>query len=119
MEKVSRFLEKQADAVTRSRVETGVTGTAKFVRLALDGLITDGYVEETVGLRGSRPVRSLKPYRESTPSDLVATPSDEVEEDPSMTSSARRPPYGDEPDEVDADEIERLAKLARQSLEES
>jgi hypothetical protein len=35
-----------------------------------------------------------------------------------MTSSARRPPYGDEPDEVDEDEVERLAKLAQQSLEE-
>jgi hypothetical protein len=118
MEKVSRFLEKQADEVTRGRVETGVVGTAKFVRLALDALITDGYVEETAGIRGSRPVRSLKPYREATPSDPVATPSDGVGEDLSMTSSARRPPYGDEPDEVDEDEVERLAKLAQQSLEE-
>jgi hypothetical protein len=113
MEKVSRWLETRSDEVSRAEVERNITGTAKFVRIAIDELIHDGYAVETAGLRGSRLVRSVKPYRETTSSDLVATSSDEVGEAAPLTSSARRGPTG--PDE---DEVERLAEVARAELEE-
>jgi hypothetical protein len=73
MEKVSRWLENQADGVSRTTVEKNVSGTATYVRMALDALIVEGCVAETAGIRGSRPVRSVRPYRESTSSDPVGT----------------------------------------------
>lgn len=119
MERVSRWLEKQADAVSRTNVEKAVTGTATYVRAALDALIEDGYVEETAGTRGSRPVRSVKPYRESSASDPVVTASDGVNGSTPTTASARRTPEGaDAPDGVSEDEVERLAALASEYLED-
>jgi hypothetical protein len=95
MEKVSRWLELQADGVSRSEVERNVTGTAQYVRAALDGLIADGYVEETAGIRRSRLVKSVEPYRESSASDSVVSASDEVAEPPATASSAARPSRDD------------------------
>src|SRR5262249_4541792 len=92
--------ESQPDAVSRNEVEKHVTGEAKYVRTALDALISDGYVEETAGTRRSRPVRSLKRYRESTASDYVATASSGYRDTDLTTASARRRPSRDDADAV-------------------
>jgi hypothetical protein len=50
MERVSIWLESTAsdpaDAVSRNDVVKNVSGTAKYVRTALDALIVEGYVAE-------------------------------------------------------------------------
>jgi hypothetical protein len=118
MENVSRYLENRSDAVSRTTVEKNVTGEAKFLRLAIDALIADGFAEESAGPRGSRPVRSVRPYRESTASDPVATPSDAVAEMRLADPVGASDPLGDDaPDAVDVDEVERLAALALETLE--
>ena len=124
MEKVSRYLEttssRLGDEVSRNQVEQNVTGKAHFVRLALDALVVEGYVAETLGSRGSRLVRSLRPYREN---DFVPTSSrprpDEVAETPERLRPSSLPLQGGTrtrsgSQDVDDDEIERLASLARE-----
>ena len=77
MERVSKFLEKQRDEVSRAEVERNVLGKGDLVRLGLDELVLGGYAAETAGPRGSRLVRSVESFRESTSSpprpDLVQT----------------------------------------------
>ena len=112
MERVSTWLEGQADAVSRNEVEKNVTGEARYVRTALDALIADGYVEETAGTRRSRPVRSIKPYRESTASDCVATASNGHGETALATASASRPLYRGDADEVVEENLFTPSKTA-------
>jgi hypothetical protein len=65
MEKVSRFLEKQAEPVTRNTVETAVKGRAEYVRLAMDELVARGDALETTGASRSRLIETAHPYREN------------------------------------------------------
>jgi len=67
MEKVSRYLEAQTEPLSRTHVETNVMGKAEFVRKALDALVAQDCVEESLGPRGARLVRFLKPYQAVTP----------------------------------------------------
>ena len=103
MEKVSRYLEKQGDAVPRRVVESDVTGRSEFVRLALDTLTAEGYIAETAGPRRARLVRIVKPYREAreevrpTPSVLAPSSSRDKHDD-----FVPRPlPQGRDEDQVD------------------
>jgi hypothetical protein len=112
MEKVSLWLELQRDEVSRHEVERNVVGKGDYKRAALDALITEGYVLETAGPRGSRPVRSLRPYRAPGDGDEVGTKWDEVDGEPRATSSLAPPVYtGDE------DEVERLEAIWREMQE--
>jgi 5S rRNA maturation endonuclease (ribonuclease M5) len=109
MQRVSEHLETQPEPVSRNAVETGVKGKAQYIRKALEILIREGYVSEslaptssqTPGRTQTRLVASLRPYRQTEKSHLVpssqlrpASSQDELDE-PSVTSS---PPYkkGDE-----------------------
>jgi hypothetical protein len=124
MERVAAFLAGQPDPVTRNTVERGVRGkSAKYVRQAIDELITAGYIEQQAGARGAQLVRLVKSY--TTASDRVPTASDALTSTASTASSA----YGttqtqtqsataEDPDAVDDDtwlssitdeELERLA----------
>jgi hypothetical protein len=116
MEKVSRYLERlRPDAVSRNEVERNVTGAAKYVRVALDALIEDEFVEETAGIRGSRPVRSVKPFRETTASDRVPTASDAVAEVTADDCVTASPPYRGDAVTVDADAVDGQQSLEAQS----
>jgi hypothetical protein len=64
MEKVSRFLEVNAD-VSKSAIEDGVPGKRDYVRLALDVLVNEGYVTRTQGPHSALIHTSLKSYREA------------------------------------------------------
>ena len=81
MESVSRYLELKSEPVSRSDVESDVTGRGEYVRQALDVLTSEGYVGETRGARGARMMVSISSYREdsdskiTTSSDLVPTSS--------------------------------------------
>lgn len=111
MEKVSRWLENQRDTVTRNEVERNVPGKGEYVRLALDALIVEGYVAETVGPGRSRPVQSVRPYRqvECVPTVSPLRP-DAVEHPPSRLRPASPPLEGDAVEDVLGAEAERIRR---------
>ena len=63
MERVSRFLEKQAEAVSRRAIETNVKGKTDYVRQAIDCLVREEFAAETDG--PYNPLRSVRPFREN------------------------------------------------------
>lgn len=67
MERVSRYLEIQTDPVSRNQIEQAVEGKASAVRVAVDRLVQEGFVERTSGKRGSILHTHRKPFRESDP----------------------------------------------------
>jgi AAA domain-containing protein len=115
MERVSQFLLKQTEPVSRNVVEKGVTGEGTYVRLAMDKLVAEGYAVEERGPRRARLLTATRPFTSSS-SDLVVTSSDE---DGSHFVSSSLPLQGDEDEDevkdehIDTDEVERLAELAR------
>ena len=72
MERVSRELEKHDDPLSRNQIEEAVQGKRDYVRDALDHLVADGYVSESVGPRNARMFASIAPYRKP-PDDLAPT----------------------------------------------
>jgi GNAT superfamily N-acetyltransferase len=94
MEKVSRYLEGASDAPTRNEIERNVPGTARYVRAAIDALIAEGYAAETAGPNRSRPVRSVRPFREAGASECVGGASDAPVADVRSGAAVRRTPIG-------------------------
>jgi hypothetical protein len=82
MERVSTFLEHQAEPVSRNEIEQSVTGKARYLRQAIDALIADGFVEYLVPLSGrglpgggsSRLLRLVKPFRPFVPGSSHLVP---------------------------------------------
>jgi AAA domain len=74
MERISRQLELQHEPVSRNQVETTVTGRLQWLRVAMDCLVQDGYVQEIEGPRNARLLLSIQAFREA---DLVPTSSRE------------------------------------------
>lgn len=97
MERVSEYLERQHEPVSRNTVELEVKGTAaEWKRKAIDRLILEGYATEQTGPRRSRLVTLTRPYRQATDphiatsSDFVGTSSGRSD----LTSSDEVPPQG-------------------------
>lgn len=92
MEKVSSFLENAGAAVSRNGIASAVVGKREYIWQAVDALIEGGYVvADGPALRGGKPsIRSLRPYREGDPVDLVPSP----ESDPFPTRSHPFPGNG-------------------------
>lgn len=65
MEKVSRYLEGQLEAVRIGDVKDTITGKAEYVVEAVRILVDEGFVSESIGARGSRLLESISPFRES------------------------------------------------------
>jgi hypothetical protein len=66
MEKVSSYVEVCAgDAPSRNNVEENVSGKRDFVRLAIDALLAEGYLDEKPGPRNARLLISARSYREA------------------------------------------------------
>lgn len=111
MEKVSRFLEMQTEPVSRNTVEKASLGRGEYVRLALDLLTSEGFVEETHGAKRARLVELVRAYREASDNlshDFVPSSSQFVPESEESSSSVRPTPYrGDElrTDLRDGDEL--------------
>jgi hypothetical protein len=72
MEKVSRYLERHDDALSRKQIEDGVPGKAAYIRLALDRLIGEGYATEFAGPRNARLVRLERAFVEDGDADYWA-----------------------------------------------
>lgn len=64
MERVSRKVEPEFEVVSKNWIEENVTGNRDAVRLAIDVLVEEGFLEESRGSRGARLFRSARPYRE-------------------------------------------------------
>lgn len=65
MERVSRHLEEYPGAMSKSQLRDMVKGRDEYVLMAIDALHADGFVSIESGERGTRLVRSEKPYREA------------------------------------------------------
>jgi hypothetical protein len=64
MERVSRWLEQQAEACSTRQVEDAVSGKAAGIRQALAVLVEDGLIHRENGSRGTHLYRSLKAFRQ-------------------------------------------------------
>jgi hypothetical protein len=119
MQRVSEYLERQSDGVPVTAIYRDVKGKRDYLRDAVAFLVGDGFANEQAGNRGSRLIRSTKPYHE--PSPTLPHPSPDTLSAP---VPAVPPPLGGDRDSlqtngdrnghghVDPDEIERLAELA-------
>jgi KaiC/GvpD/RAD55 family RecA-like ATPase len=85
MEKVSLYLERQAEPVSRSAIARDVIGKRDYLWAAVDHLIAGGYAAETPGPRGARLIESVRPYQDD-PSP-VPDPSPPVSENRSQHPS--------------------------------
>jgi hypothetical protein len=66
MERISRYLEIQRpEPVSRNTVEQSVKGKTEWKRVAIDTLVSQGYVQETSGDRNARLLLSVKAFREA------------------------------------------------------
>ena len=87
MEKVSRYVEMQPEPVTMTVIKEAVTGKGEFIVEAVNILVSDGFLEESVGARSARLLTSLIAYREEHDSP-VPDPFPPV---PEMGHSTRSP----------------------------
>jgi hypothetical protein len=88
MERVSIYLEQQEEPVSRTTVETTVTGKGPWLRVAIDCLVREGYASEVPGPRAARLLLSVQAFRTADP---VPTPSLDDRHDPVPTPSPEEP----------------------------
>jgi hypothetical protein len=99
MERVSTYLQSQADGASRNQIEINVKGmSSKHKRQAIDELIAGGYAREEPGARNARLVRSVKPFTSPPRLDLASTSPGEVAHD--LASSPHPLQGGEVPGEV-------------------
>lgn len=68
MEKVSQYLELQPEPVNRNTIYDALRGKKNFVLKAIDALVIEGFaVEQTDSTTRSKPVKSVRPYRQNDP----------------------------------------------------
>jgi hypothetical protein len=67
MERVSRYLEGQPDDVPVTTIYRAVKGKREYLAEAIAFLVGDSFATEQPGNRGSRLIRSVKPYRGPAP----------------------------------------------------
>lgn len=65
MERVSKFLEGQADPMSQRAIEAGVSGKVQYVREAARRLVAEGFATMADGPRGSVLFASFRPFREA------------------------------------------------------
>jgi len=85
MEHVSGFLADQDEPVSYTYVRAGVTGEDKYIGMALDRLIEEGYATESKGPRGARLVTHAELY---TGQPAPTTP---AQADAGVENQANRP----------------------------
>ncbi len=125
MQRVSVFLEQQAEPVSRNVLEAAVKGKRDYVRLAVDVLVREGYASEKPGPRKGRMLSSLKPFRDLAPTSPDFAPGEDSATSPHfaplLTGGAKvRAQSNGQPEDTSSpplgeDEIERLANLAREA----
>ena len=83
MQRASEYLETQPEPVSRRTIQDTVGGNAKALRLGIDLLIAEHYIEQTPGSNRAHLLRSNRPYREAD--DASATSATKC--DPSATGT--------------------------------
>ena len=109
MEKVSRFLERQTEPVSRAVITAGVSGQKKWVLQAIDELIAGGHATETPGSRGAKLTSHVHPFCVPDPFSPVPENGTTSPVLPVLPPSRGN---GSQNGSDDA-EVERLAALAR------
>lgn len=104
MGRVSAFLERQGEPVSRNTVEQSIEGKAKYVRQAMDALIGEGWATESPGPNRARLVSSMRLYEPG--SSLVPGSSQFVPDELPSGSSLRPPLIGDEDEHDDGQKNE-------------
>lgn len=100
MERVSRYLEAQAEPIAKSEVEKNVQGNGPTIRQAVDQLVVEGFVARTIGGHNAHRLVSKSAFREandsssSSSSTLVLSSSESTQTLRSASSSSSSPPYG-------------------------
>ena len=93
MERVSRYLERQAGRTPRGTIEKNVRGSTEWVRRALDLLVQEGYAEEQKGARDARLYTSHHPFREhDLAHDLAHDETRDLALTSPITSPTTKPP---------------------------
>jgi len=67
MAKVSAYLERQREPVSRNTIARDVKGKRDYLLAAISHLIADGFAIESDGARGAKLVASIKPYPDQFP----------------------------------------------------
>jgi hypothetical protein len=80
MTQISEILQGQTNGLTTNAIQAAVNGRNDRVRLALELLENEGYLEVREGARRSKTYISIKPYNGQTP-DLASSVLDETPED--------------------------------------
>jgi hypothetical protein len=111
MEKISDYIASRDEPPSKNDVEKSVSGNNDGKRTAVNALITEGYVMQIDGPRGSKLLVSISPYSESdddvarvptSPNDLAQTPPPTLVSSPSATSPPRpSPKRGEDENEHD------------------
>jgi hypothetical protein len=65
MERISRYVEPAATQPSRTEIINNVSGATEYKRMAIDILVSEGYLAEETGARGARLVSSIRRYREA------------------------------------------------------
>jgi AAA domain len=65
MERVSRHVEQATEPVSRRAVTQAVTGNEVALRMAIDTLTTEGYLQQTPGPNRAQLLTIVRPYREA------------------------------------------------------
>src|SRR4051794_2807477 len=74
MERVSIYLENTAAPTSPTQVVRDVTGTDKYVRLAIATLVKEGYVDRVPGRNGGDALLSKQAFREADYGETTADP---------------------------------------------
>ncbi len=88
MQRISRYLESQSEAVSRTRVLESVEGKHAALRTAIEILISEKHVIEVIGVRQARLMHVEHPYREAEDRK-----SDRYTGDDPVPTSRPRPDY--------------------------
>lgn len=94
MEKVSRYMETHPGSHIRKEIEDGVTGMAKFKRLAIDTLVQEGHLSEENGPNHSRINTLVKQYRQPYEPGSSISSTVRRDEPAGVVSPPLRPPTG-------------------------
>jgi hypothetical protein len=101
MQRVSAYLEKQTEPVSRNQILINVKGNDHYIKTAIDALVTLDYAAETAGKNRARQYHTTRPFIrsewESKQETQVRPSSAQVRPtEPPSGSASSSPPTGDD-----------------------
>lgn len=123
--RVSRYIENCVDPPSHNAVDKAIKGNTDARRIAIDTLISEGYIATEEGPRKAILLRCIKAYREADDTTSPTSPdfssTSPKGEDDDFSHLSPTPVGGGSVGEVEVsqDEIERLSVLAETAIEEA